>query len=156
VATYAQIVKRSLGALFIAVFVSWIPGIAVYSVACDALHEHGHTAALCSLMMTTDALGALLPLMRELAVRIQVRFVMPVPEKDYTARSLEIKLDDSRGCVIGLDPVAITLLERRREQTWWCNRPREQSQRHRDQEQSQDRKFCLHPKCLGAFKSTAV
>jgi hypothetical protein len=140
VATYAQIVKRSLGALFIAVLVSWIPGIAVYPVACDALHEHGHAAALGSLMMTSNALGALLRLMRELAAGIQVHFVMPVPEQNCAARSLEIKLDDSRARVIGLDPVAISLTRCRRSRP----RPRRQKSQRCDHEQNQNEQLETH------------
>jgi hypothetical protein len=128
-ATDAQIVECSFRPLFIAVLVSRIPGITVYSVTSDALHEHGHAAELSSLMMTADALGALLALMRKLAIRIQVRFVVPMPEKNYAARSLEIELDDSSTCVVGPDPVAIRLIDRRDRE-----RPRYQSCRHRHDE----------------------
>jgi len=109
VAADAQIVKRPLGPFFIAVPVSWVLRIAVYAVACDALHKHGHAAEFGSLVMTADALSALFSLVSKLTIGIQVGFVMPMAEKDYAARTLEIELDDSSGRVVGFDPVAISL-----------------------------------------------
>jgi hypothetical protein len=129
-ATDAQIVKCPFGPFFIAVLISWILRVAVYSVTSDALHEHGHTAELSSLMMTADALSALLPLMRELAIRIQVRFVMPVPEEDYAPGSLEIELDHARGRIAGLYSVAIALPSGRK-------RPRQQGSRQSDNKERQ-------------------
>jgi hypothetical protein len=108
-ATYAQIVERSFGPLFIAVFVSRILRVAIHPVTSDALHEHRHSAELGSLVMTADALGPLLSLMSKLSIGIQVGFMMPVPEKNYAARPLEIELDYASGLVVGLDPVAISL-----------------------------------------------
>ena len=116
-ATYAQIVKRSLGALFIAVFVSWVLRIAVYPVARDALHKHGHAAELGSLVMTADALSALLSLVSKMTIGIQVGLVMAVPKQNHAARSLEIEFDHARRIVIGFDPVAISLTESLIEQT---------------------------------------
>lgn len=113
----AQIVKRPLGPFFIAVFVSWVLRIAVYPVACDALHQHWHAAELGSLVMTADALGALLSLMSKLTIGIQIGFVMPMPKQNDAARSLEIEFDDSSGRGVGFDPVAITLTQCLREQT---------------------------------------
>jgi hypothetical protein len=105
----AQIVKRSLGTFFIAVFVSWILRIAVYAVACDALRKHGHAAELGSFVMTADAFSALLSLMSKLTIGIQVGLVVPMPKEYYAARTLEIEFDDARARVVGFDPVAISL-----------------------------------------------
>lgn len=116
-ATDAQIVKRPLGPFFIAVFVSWVFRIAVYPVTCDALHKHGHAAELGSLVMTADALSALLSLMSKLTIGIHIGFVMPMPKQNDAARSLEIEFDDSSRGVVGFDPVAITLTQCLREQT---------------------------------------
>lgn len=137
-ATDAQIVKRPLGPFFITVFVSWVLRIAVYPVACDALHKHGHAAELGSLVMTADALGALLSLMCKLTIGIQVGFVMPMPKENYAARSLEIEFDDSSARISGFDSVAITLTQCLREQTSRHDgeRPGYQTCRHRDYEQS--------------------
>jgi hypothetical protein len=136
-ATDAQIVKRPLRPLLIAVFVSRILRVAVYSVTSNALHEHGHATEFSSLVMTADALSALLRLMRELTIGIQVRFVMPVPEKNYAAGPLEIEPDHARGRVAGLYPVAIVLLSRRK-------RPRQQGSRHSDNKKSQHCKLESH------------
>jgi hypothetical protein len=135
-ASDAQIVKGALGPFFISVFVSWILRVSVYAVTRDTLNEHGHAAELSTLMMTADALGAPLPLMSELAIRIQVRFVMPVAEKNDAAGSLEVELDDSRSRVVGLDPVAINLIERCGEQARRRDRElsRRQSRRHCSEE----------------------
>jgi len=135
--TDAQIVKRTLGPLFIAVLVSWVFRITIHSMTRDALHKHGHAAELGSLVMTPDALGALLSLMSKLTIRIQIGFVMPMPKQNDAARSLEIELDDARRGVVGFDPVAITLTQRLREQTSGRDgeRPGYQGCRHRDYEQ---------------------
>jgi hypothetical protein len=135
--TDAQIVKRPFRSLLVAVFVSWILRVAIYAVTSDTLHKHGHAAELSSLMMTADALSALLPLMRKLTIGIQVRFVMPVPEKNYAARTLEIELDHARGRIAGLYPVAIALLSSRK-------RPCQQADRHSDNKESQHRKLESH------------
>ena len=136
-ATDAQIVKCSFVPLFIAVFVSRILRVAIHPVTSDALHEHGHATELSSLMMTADALSALLRLMSKLTIGIQVRFVMPVPEKNYAASSLEIELDDTCARVIALYHVAIALLSSRK-------RPRQQGGRHSDNKESQHCKLESH------------
>lgn len=133
----AQIVKCAFGPLFVTVFVSRILSVAVCPVTSYALHEYRHTAELRSLMMTADALGTLLPLMRELAIRIQVRFVMPMPEKDYAAGSFEVELDNARGRITRLYPVAIALLTSRK-------RPCQQADRHSDNKESQHCKLESH------------
>ena len=51
-------------------------------------------------MMTSDALGAWLRLMSELNIRIQIGFVMAVPERNDAACPLEIEFDDPRGRVV--------------------------------------------------------
>jgi hypothetical protein len=136
-ATDAQIVKCPLRPLFIAVLVSRVLRVAVHPVTGDTLHKHGHATELSSLMMTADALSALLRLMSKLTIRIQVRFVMPVPEKNYAACSLEIELDDASSRVAGLYPVAIVLLSTR-------TRPRQQGSRHSDNKDSQHCKLESH------------
>jgi hypothetical protein len=133
----AQIVKCAFGPLFVTVFVSRILGVAIYSVTSDALHEYRHTTELSPFMMTANALSALLPLMRELAIRIQVRFVMPMPEKNYAAGSFEIELDHARGRIAGLYPVAIALLTSRK-------RPCQQADRQSDNKESQHCKLESH------------
>lgn len=98
--TDAQIVKRALGALFIAVLVSWVLGIAVYSMTSAALNKHGNAARLCSFVMTADAFSALLSLMSKLTIRIQVCFVMFVTEQDDSAPSFQVEFDNAlRGIV---------------------------------------------------------
>src|SRR5690242_7303431 len=77
-----KIVKRALRPFFIAIFVSGILRITIDAVTSDALHKNRHAARLSSLMVTADALGALLCLMSKLAVRIQVRFVMAVTKRN--------------------------------------------------------------------------
>lgn len=125
--TDARIVKCPLRSLFIAVLVPWIFRIAVYTVTSGTLREHGHAAELGAFMMTADALGALLGLMGELTIRIQVCFVMPMPKENDAARPLEVEFDDSRVHVVGLDPVAVGLIDVSRTQARQRDRPRRQS-----------------------------
>jgi hypothetical protein len=126
--------KRALGPRLIALPVAGIPRISLAAVTCGALDEDGHTARSRSFVMTSDALGASLSLVRKLAIRIQVSLVMPVAEQNDAARSFQIKLDNTRRRVIRPDSVAIALLiDLERWSQEWSSR---QSCGHRNRVQS--------------------
>jgi uncharacterized membrane protein YpjA len=122
-AANAQIMKRALRPLFIALSVPRIAWIALAAVTDGAFHQHRYSARLRSLVMTSNTLGALFCPMRKLTIGVYVSLVVAVPEQDDAARSVEVQLDYARR-IIGLYSVAIGLIRRgARQQTHrHCNR----------------------------------
>jgi hypothetical protein len=96
-------------------------------------------------MMTPDALSALLRLMWEVTARIEIRFVMAVPEQDDAARSSEIEADDVGCCVIRPYPVAIALIGLQQiRHLYGAEWPRQQNRPRQDRVQDQNCRLELH------------
>jgi hypothetical protein len=94
--------------------------------------------------MTAEAFGALLSLMSKISVRMKVLFVMAVPKRNHTARSVEIQLKHARTRVIGFYAIAIGLVARR---------ARKHRRRHGDCEQCYDEQLESHLETT-TFKSS--
>lgn len=106
----AQIMKGALRPLLIALTAPGVSRIALAEVTGRALHQYRHSAELSALVMTADALGALLRLMSKLIVGIEISFVMLVPKRYRPTRSFYIELDYMRARVVGFDSIAVSLI----------------------------------------------
>jgi len=140
----AQIMKRALGPFFIALAIPDVSGIALAAVTRGALYQDRHAAGFSAPMMTAEAFGALLSLMSEICVRMKVLFVMAVPKRNHTARSVEIQLKHARTCVVGSYPIAISLIR---------GRARKHRRRHGDCEECDDEQLESHLETT-TFKSS--
>ena len=108
--TDAQIMKSAFRPLFVPFTIPGVSRITLAAVTRNTLHEYRHAARLRALVMTADALSALLPLVWEIGARVDICFVMPVPVQNDAPRASKIEFHDSGGRVIRMYPVAINLL----------------------------------------------
>jgi len=131
----AQIMKRALGPLLVALVIPDVSGIALAAVTRSALDQYRHAAEFSPPMMTTEALGSLLSLMSKLRVRMKVLFVVAMPKRNHAARSVEIELKHTRSGVIGFYSIAIGLIR---------GRARKHRRRHGDCEESYNEQLESH------------
>jgi hypothetical protein len=123
----------------------------------NALHQYWYAAEFGALVMAPDALSALLRLMWEVTARVEIRFVMPVPEYNGAARPSEIESDHSGCRVIRLYLVAIALIALRQTRQLSSRvLPRQQSHRHHDRVQDQSCHLESHPGLISEAAEYAV
>src|SRR5436190_19138499 len=102
--------KSALRPLFVSFAIPGVSRITLAAVTRNTLHEYRHAGRFPALMMTADALSALLPLMWEIGAWVEIGFVMRVPVQNNAPCAFKIEPHDAGGRVVRTYSVAITLL----------------------------------------------